>query len=207
VAALYAGSREPVNIRASAALGGILVVGRDVTAPFVAAHRFEAGRAAALLRDRLVLVHSMTDGEVAQVLAGVIRQVASTFTGGLDAAALEERTRLVNKALSRKERKAIGPIVEKLGPLLRGSFVETARQWRRSVARMANRAGLLCAGDLNAAIEGMVPGLPPPATRRFQRPEDVRAKLDGNDEVADLFVFALGPDFTRLRQDLGLVVN
>jgi tetratricopeptide (TPR) repeat protein len=204
---LYAGSREPVNIRASAALGGILVVGRDVTAPFVAAHRFEAGRAAVLLRDRLVLVHSMTDGEVAQVLAGVIRQVAPTFTGGLDAGALEDRTRLVNKALSRKERKAIGPIVEKLGPLLRGSFVETARQWRRSVARLANRAGLLCAGDLNAAIEGMVPGLPPPATRRFQRPEDVRAKLDGNDEVADLFVFALGPDFTRLRQDLGLVVN
>jgi hypothetical protein len=79
--------------------------------------------------------------------------------------------------------------------------------FKRGIQRLVNRAGLLMAGDLNAALEGVVPGLPPPATRRFQATADLVARVDGKHEVADLMVFATSAEFGRLRRELGLAVT
>jgi hypothetical protein len=206
-AELYFWSREAARIQAVAASGGVVLVGRDVSAPLVAAHRFEAGRAAALLRDRLVVALAMQPAELELVIAAGVRQVVSGFGSWLETGQLEDRTRRLGKALGRRERKAIGGLAESLARLPAASFQTTVAAWRRGVQRLGNRAGLLVAGDLNAVLEGVVPGLPPPATRRFQPQQEVLRRLRDNDDVADVLVFALGAEFSRLRRDLGLAMG
>ncbi|MES1209582.1 MAG: tetratricopeptide repeat protein, partial [Pseudomonadota bacterium] len=169
-----------------------LLMGRGVLAGDAVA-RFRVGRALSLLRDRAAVFDRMGAAEVTALLTAAA-VVAGAAASGAPAVlkGVEERARVLAKAMSRKDRKALELEASRFGfePI-------DAALFRQSVLTGADRFGLLLAGDAAVAVRHAgqtgadAAGSPPPAA------------LLANPRAAELIRFALGEDYLMLRQAIG----
>jgi tetratricopeptide (TPR) repeat protein len=198
---LYA-SRDPQQVAVVAADPPALVVGAAASGTPGAAMRFRLGRALALLRDRTMLVLSVTPEELAVLFAAAARAGGSDVAYQVPAPLVEERAKLMGKLMSRAERKGLAVLAGRIGREL-----EVPREFRTGVEISAARAGLLVAGDLQVALTEITPGLEPPAARRSRTTDELVARFGDAPERLDLLAFATSADHLALRGELGLKVG
>jgi tetratricopeptide (TPR) repeat protein len=165
-------------------VGSALVCGQMLADRLTPATRFRVARRLALLRDRLGPLERLDDDELTLLFAACARvaelpRPPSLVLGPLEAK-LEERTRLVGKAMGRKERKglqALGARFAQLGD---------PAAWRRAILDGAARVALVVSGDLVSAFAEL--GL------------DVRRDA----QAQGLLQLATTEDYLSLRREMGL---
>jgi tetratricopeptide (TPR) repeat protein len=133
----------------------IVCVGADVAAGATAAARYWLGRAAILAAEGTGTLAELKDAEVAWWLAAGARAAEAPVPPGLadvaasEANAVADRTRLLQKHLSRRDKKTLAGLGAQLGQIAQPADVTA---WRRAALSAAQRAGVLLAGDLAPAL-------------------------------------------------------
>jgi tetratricopeptide (TPR) repeat protein len=169
-----------------------LMVGRGLLAGDAAA-RFRVGRTLGLLRDRAVIFDRITAIELgtflasAAVVAGAPAPVALGAVKGV-----EERAKVLGKAMNRKDRKALELEASRFGfePI-------DAAFFRESILATADRLGLVLAGDVAVAVR-VVGGLDVDSDTALPLTE-----IAANKRALELIRFALSEDYLTLRRDTG----
>src|SRR5262249_40096852 len=135
-----------------------LVLGSDFVAPLSPGARFLVAFRLMLLRERLGPLALLEDEELMTYFAACTRVAELPTPRGLEAVApsrLEERARMLGKAMSRRERKALQTIAADLVD------VGDVAAWRRAVLDGAACIALAVGGDLGVAAREL--GLSPQA--------------------------------------------
>ena len=133
----------------------IVCCGADVAAGATAAARFLLGRAAWQAAEASAALVELKDAEVAWFVlaalkvAGVQAPAALTARVAGDDAAIAERTRLIDKHITRRDKKAVAALASRLGEL--GDLVA----WRQGMLASSHRAGLWLGGDLGIALAAL----------------------------------------------------
>jgi cellulose synthase operon protein C len=202
---IYA-SRDPQQVAVVAADPPALVVGAAASGTPNAAMRFRLGRALALLRDRTMLVAALPPEELTVLFAAAARAGGSDVAYQVPAALVEERAKLMNKLMARSERKGLAVLAGRIGREL-----EEPRDFRTGMEISVARAGLLAAGDLQAALAELTPGIEAPSARRSRSTDELVARFNSAAENLtarlDLLSFATSADHLALRGELGLKVS
>jgi len=133
----------------------VVCVGADLAGGATSVQRFLLGRAVWQAADGSGTLADLKDSEIAWFVIAALKvaklpvpQALAVLCAGEDAA-IAERTRLVDKHLSRRDTKS----VVQLGPRL-GEIREVAN-WRRAMMSSSQRAGLLFGGDLGVALAAL----------------------------------------------------
>jgi hypothetical protein len=159
--------------------------------------RFLLGRAAARLRTRSALAEALGPADLADALAAAMRQIVPAFaTFGRPS---DELVRRVGRALTRRARRALE------GPARAVALLPAAPDlaaWATAAGATADRAGLVLAGDLPAAL-GVL--LRDPDGRSPQGARAVSAARARPDARA-LLVFASTEAHFVLRQRLRVAI-
>ncbi len=170
--------------RADACLvvGNALVVGQDFADRLTNSTRFAVARAAALLKERQGGLDRMSDDETRLFFAACAR-IAEVpkprSVAALPDGAVEERAKVVAKALGRKERAALKALAG------RWTELPDPAEFRAAVLDGVARAALLVGADLQSALE------------------QLRLPLN-SDGAIRVVEFAVSSDFLSLRRELGL---
>jgi hypothetical protein len=176
---LYASPRVDTCVAA----GEALVMGSMFADKLTAAARFRAARRIALMRERLGPVEALDADEVALFFAACARVAELPRPPSLppmNESRVEDRARVLGRAIARKDRKALQSIGARMASL------PSPGEWRDAVLQGAARAALAVSGDLPSALAEL--------------------QLDlGRDKLAQtLTLFAVSDDFRVLRREMGL---
>ncbi len=161
-----------------------------------AEQRFLLARAAARLRAGSALAARLAPEALRELLAATLRQfVPADETLGT---AREAVVKAVGRALPRKVRKALEEPVRAViawGPL-------DLEVWQAALAATANRAGLILAADVPAALKVVLREAGP----KLSGAAEVAAAVGARSDLRDLLVFAGSGEHLRLRDRLGLAL-
>ncbi len=174
----------------------VICVGADVAAGATAAARYLLGRLAMLASDGTGTLAELKDGEAAWFLIAAARVVDAPVPPGLadvaadGDAAIAERTRLLNKHLARRDKKALAQLAPQLAQIAAAADVVA---WRRGCLAAGNRAGLLCASDLAPALDAI---------------DAVGARAIADSPYAvDLVAWSVSIEHLELRRQLGYALG
>jgi tetratricopeptide (TPR) repeat protein len=168
-----------------------ICLGREIAGAATAAARFALGRALALAANGYGTLAEIRDGELERFTVAALRAADAPVPPYLqelvtgEDAALAERTRLMKKHLSRKDRTTIGQLA------LRGEALADVAGFRRAALGAANRAGLLWCGDLSVALAAIDAG------------RGGRAVADSPAAI-DLVVWSISTHHVTMREELGI---
>ncbi len=151
---------------------------------------FSLGRAMAMARDRSGTLNELRGEELRGVFAAAARIAGvdpnqTRDLGGIEGEAQEERAKAIGKALSRRDKKNLALVSSRFNELVE------PMEWAKAVMASSSRAGLLVAGDIDAAFEVLDVG-------RGGR------SLAEDAWALDLLAWAVGDDHLALRDALGL---
>jgi hypothetical protein len=155
--------------------------------------RFLAGRTLYILKTKMGIPARMTGEELGLLLGGIVWQFVPDYVHpSLPQAALYESAQKMAKLLPRKAREPLMPYaLECSGDL---DFEKLAQ----GAIGAGNRAGLLAAGDLGAALDMLVRMAQPGAAPA--RGEALLRACRGNAQVAELLRFVASSDFGEIRR-------
>ena len=203
--ALGAFSIENVEIYVSAARGGIarvlaaetpvLCIGADVAAAKTPQQRWLLGRAVALLAEGFATLPDLRDVELGWTFAAALRAADLAIPPGIadevvgEDASIAERTKILKKELSRKAKAALQQIVQQ-----RTAELVDIAGFRRAAHDVANRAGLLWAGDLAVALAQLDVGKGGKA-------------LTDSPAALELTGWSVSEEHERLREKLGVALK
>lgn len=175
-------------------------VGQDVVRRFNAREqKFLLGRAALTLYDKAAVLRKTSAGELADLVGNSVRIHLPDWTGL--GRKNEDHSKQLRKAYSRRAIKTLEEPAEAVARLTNWSLDAVVEGMNLSF----DRAGLLLAGDVQAALGMMLKDEnSPPATSRVDTPETVAAAVGQRKDLRELMLFAISDDFFRLRQRLGL---
>jgi tetratricopeptide (TPR) repeat protein len=122
-------------------------LGREIAGAANPAARFHLGRALALAVTGYGTLAEIRDGELERFAVAALQEVVAGEDAGL-----AERTRLMRKHLSRKDRATVAQLA------LRSDALADLAGFRRAALGSANRAGLLWCGDLAVALAAIDAG-------------------------------------------------
>jgi hypothetical protein len=174
-----------------------LIVGPELAYAPEAQVRFELGRVLELSRPEYILA------------AGIRSREFTTFFGNLLKAFHPRHAKrrganpdAVNDPVAHIKRNVPYKVSKRLVELFQemGSTPWSSARWRKVVGEIGNRIGLLCSGDLAAAVhclllaEGLNPDLDPEALRKLVEKDEV---------LRNLLRFAVSDTYFRLRSKLG----
>lgn len=170
-----------------------ILVGADVASGAAPQARYWLGRSAMLAAEATGSLFDLKEPEVGWFLAAAVKAVELAMPPGLaaiagpDATAVAERTKLLQKHLSRRDKKALAAIAPQLGAI---ATAEDVAAWRRGAISSAHRAGLLIAADLAPALAAL----------------DVRGAraIADSPHAADLIAWSVSLAHLELRRHLGL---
>jgi cellulose synthase operon protein C len=193
-----------------------LVLGMAALDP-TAATRFLVGRALGMLRARAAIIDRVDPATLGPLFASAALAAGASLSP--EVSRPDERTeRVVGKAMSRRDRKALGlqasrfgfesidptpwgqavrRTADRLGLLLAGDVAAAARaaartdpaRWKGAVRRAADRLGHMLTGD-SAAPNGDGP------------PASPLEEIQGSERALDLLRFALGEAYPALRREV-----
>lgn len=168
-----------------------ICLGREIAGAATAAARFQLGRGLALAVNGYGTLAEIRDGELERFVVAALRAADAPVPAYLqemvagEDAALTERTRLMKKHLSRKDRTTIGQLA------LRGDALVDVNGFRRAALGAAHRAGLLWCGDLAVALAAIDSG------------RGGRALTDSPAAI-DLVVWSVSTHHLTMREELGI---
>ncbi|HEY3360227.1 MAG TPA: tetratricopeptide repeat protein [Polyangia bacterium] len=176
-----------------------LVVGAALGGAPGPALRFKLGRAFALLRDRTAAVLSLPEEDLRLIFAAAAQIAGGEVGYAVPAGRVEERAKALAKAMARKERNAIAVLGSRMGHQL-----GDPRDFHTGVQLTAARAGLLAAGDLQAALTELAPHLGAAAQRAGKPAAELTAAFGAPVDGLDVLLYAVSSDHLALRAELGL---
>ncbi len=200
---LYLTNEEGERVVALEVPERALVLSRGVLAGDGVA-RFQVARAIALLRGRVTVLEQMSSQEVGGIFAAAALVAGAAAPAAMARSrSLESNARALEKAMSRKERKALALQTSRFGS---ESFHPEV--WRNGMLRTADRFGLLISGDLAASVRALE-GID---ARHPSRAASMAASgaPPGGDEIRrhpamlELVRFAMSEDYLVLRREAGL---
>ena len=170
-----------------------ILVGADVASGAAPQARYWLGRSAMLAAEATGSLFDLKEPEVGWFLAAAVKAVELAAPAGLaeiagqDPTAVAERTKLLQKHLSRRDKKALAAIAPQLGTI---ATADDVAAWRRGAISSAHRAGLLIAADLAPALAAL----------------DVRGAraIADSPHAADLMAWSVSRAHLELRRHLGL---
>ncbi|MDX2086222.1 MAG: hypothetical protein SFX73_00175 [Kofleriaceae bacterium] len=181
--------------RALAADTPILCIGSDVATGAMPQHRFQLGRAVAMLAEGMAGLVDLRDSELGWTFAAALRAVDASVPSGLAAhvvgedATIAERARVIKKELGRKQKATVLELARNRA----GELGEVAR-FRQMALAIGQRAGLLWSGDLAIAHAQLDVG------------RGGKALLD-SPAALDLTAWSVSEDHLRLRDKLGVALR
>ncbi len=163
----------------------------------VGEQRFLLARAAARVRYGSALAARLASRSLGDLVAAAVRQVVPVYDGtGSPSPAL---VKAVGRALPRKVRKAL----HKPARALAGIGAVDVGAWQAAAAATADRAGLLLAADIPAALWLVAREQGIEAT---SGPTEIADAVRSRAALRQLLLFAIGDDHLRLRQRLRLAI-
>ena len=177
-------------------------VGPDVVRRFnIREQRFLYGRAALGLLDKTAVLRKYSPGELADVLGNSVRIHLPEWNGlGRPS---EEHSKQLRKAYSRKAIK----LLEEPAHAVAGGPKVQLEALVQGLMFSADRAGLVVAADLAAALNLVVREEAVPNQPRPESAEAVAAIVSARPDLKELIAFAVSDDFFRLRQRLGVALG
>jgi hypothetical protein len=189
-------SRTKPDVVAAEHLGGpALVLGSRIAGNVLtAAERFCIGRALFLIRENALVLRDRSVRDLRRLFAALGRSASPPCELPIDApedaegsATLDELTGQMVKFLSRKDRKALGRFLSEQAGRFEGLDLG---EFARALSHGANRAGLVLAGDANAALEEAL--------------REAGGAASPAPELADLLQYLVSKEYLALRVELGL---
>jgi hypothetical protein len=188
---LYVGGSDPHGVYAIAGEQPAIVLGSAVTLPFDAAARSAVAREIFALKRGITAVRLRDENTIASLV------VASCIEAGFSVpqppyAVFGEVARAVKKEISRKTRKAIPDVCQRI--LASG---QDPRAWATAAQRSIDRMAVIAAGDVSIVLSD---------TLKAPRAELGSLILD-SDRARRLLAFILSPSYLELRKKLGMGVR
>jgi tetratricopeptide (TPR) repeat protein len=192
---LYISTQRPGVARAVAGETPILCFGADVAAATTAPHRYLLGRSVATIAEGVATLGELHEGELAWTIAAALRAVDARLPPALadevanDEAAIEERTKLLKKELSRKAKATVVQLAQtKLGELADVDLL------RRNALAIGHRAGLVWTGDLSVALNVLDVG-------------KGGRSLGDSAAALDLLAWSVSEEHLAIRAKLGIAIK
>jgi hypothetical protein len=185
---IYISSARAGFARALAAETPILLLGADVADARQPAQQFTLGRTVAKIAEGVATLPDLRESELEWTIASALRACDVSVPPALvervaaDEASIADRAKLLKKELSRKARQT----VQQLGHGRAAELVDV-EGLRRSALAVADRVGLLWAGDLAVALAQLDVG------------KGGRTLLD-SPAALDLLAWSVSEEHLRLRQ-------
>jgi tetratricopeptide (TPR) repeat protein len=181
--------------RALAADTPILCVGADVASGAMPQHRFQLGRAVAMLAEGMAGLVDLRDSELGWTFAAALRAVDASVPSGLaehvvgEDATIAERARIIKKEIGRKQKAAVLELAKQ-----RSNELGDVARFRQIALGIGQRTGLLWAGDLAIAHAQLDVG------------RGGKALLDSAFAL-DLTAWSVSEDHLKLRDKLGVALR
>ncbi len=176
--------------------GAILVVGRDIEeGNFGPRQWFRIGRQLAAARLRALTLMGLSLDKVTLYLTAAAVSAVPDYHHDLSASEVATAAKALSKAMPRRDRKALA--MAAVGFARRPTSVEP---WVTGLSRTFDRSGLLCCGDLEAAIGEVCRS----HQVDWNGPEDGLDRLKKCDDAGELLVYAVSEIFADLRKELGM---
>lgn len=193
-------SSDEVAIVAVPASEPTLAVGPRPGGELSASERFALGRAVWHALQATAPYAQRTESQIRALHDAAIKEADRSFEPSERRLGVEALQREIHRHLPRKARKSLNELAAKM---VRADEAPL-RQWCRAVKASADRAGLLFAGDVAAALHWLVPGWRgDDAAQRAASVDRVVAHLPAR----ELLLFALSEDYLELRQEIGLALE
>ncbi len=157
-AEIYVSEQRGGMARVLTAETPIFCFGADVASGASPQARYWLGRTAMLAAEATGTLAELKDAELGWYLVAAVKVIEAQLPPALaevaatDAAAITERTRLVQKHIARRDKKALAQLAPQLQQLVDPRMIGG---WRRAALTTAHRAGLLCAGDLAPVLAAL----------------------------------------------------
>jgi tetratricopeptide (TPR) repeat protein len=187
---LYVGGRDPRGVKGVAGDRPSLVVGSEVTAPLDAAGRSAVAREVFALRRGTTSVMYCDDHTIGSIVIAV-SNYADVAVAEPPYAVYHEVSRVVQKAMSRRIRKAVKGTCQHI--------LETQQDplaWAAAARRSIDRMALIASADAASVIDQIVG--PAGSAARAEMENDVRATR--------LLSFAMSSEYLAIRKQLGMGV-
>ncbi|MBS1148551.1 MAG: Tetratricopeptide repeat protein [Myxococcaceae bacterium] len=194
---VYQSKRGLVVLETTEPMG--VFVGADVVRRFNAREqRFLLGRAALGLYGKTAALRRLSSGELNDLFGNTVRIHQQQFEG--IGKRNEDQSKQLRKAYSRRSLKLLEEPAMAVAQTPGLDVAATVE----ALALSADRAGLLLAGDVTAAIGILLREDLPIGTPRPESAEAIAAAVGQRRDVRELIGFSLSDDFFRLRQRLGM---
>jgi hypothetical protein len=194
---VYQAKRGLVTVETTEPMG--VFVGQEVVRRFNAREqKFLIGRGAMSLFDKTPSLRRMSAGETADLFGNSVRIHQQLFEG--IGRRNEEQAKALRKAYSRKALK----LLEEPAMAVANTPGLDVNSTVDALTLSADRAGLLVAGDVAAALSLLVRDDLSPVAVRTETADAIAATVHARRDVRELIGFALSDDFFRLRQRIGL---
>ncbi|MFT3766320.1 MAG: tetratricopeptide repeat protein [Minicystis sp.] len=188
---LYVGGPNPRAVHGIAGEQPAIVLGSAITAPFDAAARSAVAREVFALKRGITAVRTRDDNTIASLVA------AACIEAGINVpapayAVFGEVSRGVKKEISRKTRKAIPEICQRIVQ----SGLD-ARAWAQVARRSIDRMAVIAAGDVSIPLADVL----------GQPRDQIGGLVAENERARRLLGFVLSPSYLELRKTLGMGVR
>ncbi|APR83364.1 Exonuclease SbcC [Minicystis rosea] len=188
---LYVGGPSPRGVYGIAGEQPAIVLGSAVTAPFDAVSRSAVAREVFALKRGITAVRTRDDNTIASLVA------AACIEAGINVpapayAVFGEVSRGVKKEISRKTRKAIPEVCQRI--VQSGT---DARAWAQIARRSIDRMAVIAAGDVSIVLSDVL----------GQPRDQIGGLVAENERARRLLGFVLSPSYLELRKTLGMGVR
>jgi hypothetical protein len=188
---VYVGGPEPRGVHGISGEEPAIVIGSGITTPLDAAARSALARTVFALRRGIVSVRTRDDNTIASVVIAACNE-AEIKVANPGYAVYGEVSRAIHKEISRKTRKSIVEVCQKIV-----SSGQDARTWASAARRSLDRMAVIAAGDTSIVLTD-VAGVPRDQLGSVV-PESERARR--------LLSFVLSASYLELRKKLGMGVR
>jgi tetratricopeptide (TPR) repeat protein len=188
---LYVGGTDPRGVAGVAGELPAIVVGSGITTPLDAAARSAVAREAFALRRGISSLRTRDDNTVASLVIAACNE-AGLSVPNPPYAVYGEVSRAIHKEMSRKIRKAIPEVCQRIQ-----SSGMDARRWAAAARRSIDRMAVIAAGDVSLVLADTM------STPRDQ----LGGVVAENERARRLLAFVLSPSYLELRKKLGMGVR
>jgi tetratricopeptide (TPR) repeat protein len=177
-----------------------LAVGQHLGAVPAQDARFLLGRAIWHVLAGTAALAQRTESQIRALHDAAIKEGDRDFQPTEKRLGVDAIQREIHRSLPRRHRKPLADLAVQLARVDEESML----RWCRAVKLSADRAGLLLAADVRAALTTLVPGWSGADPSQRER---LVPRVEESTAARDLFVFALSDDYLTLRHEVGLAIE
>ncbi len=193
-------SEEFVSIVPVPALEPTMAVGPSQTGDMPPETRFAVGRALWHILQGTAALAVRTESQIRAFHDAATKEGVRDFQPRERRLGVDVIQREIHRAIPRRMRRPLADLANRLAQTEEDRLL----RWCNAMKVSADRAGLLLAGDVSAALAAIVPGWHgADAAQRAASVDRVRA----SSTARELLVFALSEDYVNLRQTIGLAAE